>query len=36
MSVCSWIIVGVSAALIVWLTASMMLIDDDIDEESED
>lgn len=35
MSVCSWIIVGVSAALIVWLTASMMLIDDDIDE-SED
>lgn len=35
MSVCSWIIVGVSAALIVWLTASMLMIDDDIDE-SED
>ena len=35
MSVCSWMIVGVSAALIVWLTASMLMIDDDIDE-SED
>ena len=35
MSVCSWIIVGVSAALIVWLTASMLMIDDDMDE-SED
>lgn len=35
MSVCSWIIVGVSAALIVWLTVSMVMIDDDIDE-SED